>query len=51
VGVVYAVSAGLFAPLPFLVLFQVGFLYTGFQSLVQQLASSDLVLRTQGAGE
>ena len=50
-GVVYAVSSGLFAPLPFLVLFQVGFLYTGFQSLVQQLASPDLVLRTQVAGE
>ena len=51
VGVVYAVSSGLFAPLPFLILFQAGFLYTGLQSLLQQSANPDLVLTTQVAGE
>lgn len=50
-GVVYAVSSSLFALLPFLMLFQAGFLYTGLQSLFQQSANPDPVLRTQVAGE
>jgi hypothetical protein len=36
--VVYALANGIFGTLPFLVLFQVGFLYTGLLSLVQQYA-------------
>ena len=51
VGIVYAVSSGLLAPLPFLMLFQAGFLYTGLQSLVQQSVNPDLVLRAQVAGD
>ena len=50
-GVVYAASSGLLAPLPFLMLFQAGFLYTGLQSLWQQSANPEPVLRTQVAGE
>ena len=41
-GVVYAASSGLLAPLPFLMLFQAGFLYTGLQSLLQQSANPNL---------
>ena len=51
VGVVFAASSGLFAPLPFLMLFQAGFLYTGLQSLLQQSGKTDVVFRTQVAGE
>ena len=42
--VLYAFAAGIYATLPFLVLFQVGFLYTGLLSLFQQLAG-DVVLK------
>jgi len=34
---------------PFLVLFQIGFLYTGLLSIVQQYASDPVVLNTQVA--
>jgi hypothetical protein len=50
-GVVYAMSMGLLAPLPFLCLFQVGFLYTALSSLLQQHPDSELVLRAQVAGD
>ena len=42
--VLYAFAAGIYATLPFLVLFQVGFLYTGLLSLFQQFAG-DVVLK------
>jgi len=51
VGVVYATASGLFAPLPFLMLFQAGFLYTGLQSIFQQSSKTDVVFRPQAAEE
>jgi len=46
----YALANGIYGTLPFLVLFQVGFLYTGLLSVVQQYASDDAVaLDTQVA--
>jgi hypothetical protein len=33
---VYALSNGIYGTVPFLMLFQVGFLYTGLLSIVQQ---------------
>ncbi len=39
--VVYALTLGIYGTLPFLVLFQVGFLYTGILSLVQQFAGQE----------
>ena len=50
-AVVYSGSMGLFAPLPFLCLFQAGFLYTALLSLVQQQADASLVLSSQVAGD
>jgi len=49
--VFYALSNGIYGTLPFLVLFQVGFLYTGLLSIVQQFGGDDMALRTQAAGE
>src|SRR5713101_2937344 len=47
----YALANGIYGTLPFLLLFQVGFLYTGLTSLVQQYAADDsVVLNTQVAG-
>jgi cellulose synthase/poly-beta-1,6-N-acetylglucosamine synthase-like glycosyltransferase len=43
--VFYALSNGIYGTLPFLVLFQVGFLYTGLLSLVQQYAGDSVVLK------
>ncbi len=43
-AVVYALSNGIYGTLPFLMLFQVGFLYTGLLSLVQQFAG-DLTVK------
>jgi hypothetical protein len=43
--VFYALSNGIYGTLPFLVLFQIGFLYTGLLSLVQQYAEGDVVLK------
>src|SRR5436309_211400 len=48
--VFYALANGIYGTLPFLVLFQVGFLYTGLVSVVQQYAPDDqVVLNTQVA--
>ena len=49
--VFYALANGIYGTVPFLVLFQVGFLYTGWLSVVQQYAGEDqVVLKTQVAG-
>jgi hypothetical protein len=45
--VFYALANGIYGTLPFLVLFQVGFLYTGVLSIVQQYAGDAVVLKTQ----
>src|SRR5580765_1466378 len=42
--VFYALGNGIFGTLPFLVLFQIGFLYTGLLSIVQQYAGDGVVL-------
>jgi cellulose synthase/poly-beta-1,6-N-acetylglucosamine synthase-like glycosyltransferase len=47
--VVYALSNGIYGTLPFLVLFQVGFLYTGLLSVIQQYGGQDVALKTQVA--
>jgi len=47
--VFYALANGIYGTLPFLVLFQVGFLYTGLLSIVQQYAGEPVVLTTQVA--
>ena len=44
-AVLYAVSVGVLTPLPFLMLFQAGFLFTGLQSLVQQTNAPEPLLR------
>ena len=49
VTVFYALSNGLYGSLPFLMLFQVGFLYTGLLSIVQQVAGDDPLLNTEVA--
>jgi cellulose synthase/poly-beta-1,6-N-acetylglucosamine synthase-like glycosyltransferase len=43
--VFYALANGIYGSVPFLVLFQLGFLYTGLLSIVQQYAPSDVVLK------
>ncbi len=50
--VFYALANGIYGTLPFLVLFQIGFLYTGLLSVVQQYTGDDdsVVLNTQVAG-
>ena len=45
--VFYALAHGIYGTLPFLVLFQIGFLYTGLLSIVQQFAGDSVVLKTQ----
>jgi len=47
--VFYALANQIYATLPFLVLFQIGFLYTGLVSIVQQYAEDPVVLKTQVA--
>jgi cellulose synthase/poly-beta-1,6-N-acetylglucosamine synthase-like glycosyltransferase len=47
--VFYALANQIYGTLPFLVLFQVGFLYTGLLSIVQQYAGDQVVLSTQVA--
>jgi cellulose synthase/poly-beta-1,6-N-acetylglucosamine synthase-like glycosyltransferase len=42
--VFYALGNGIYGTLPFLVLFQIGFLYTGLLSIIQQYASEPVVL-------
>ena len=44
--VLYAIDNGIYGTLPFLVLFQVGFLYTGLMSLFQQLRGDDLFIKS-----
>jgi hypothetical protein len=45
VSVVYALAHDIFGTLPFLVLFQFGFLYTGLMSLFQQAGGDDLLVK------
>lgn len=45
--VFYALANGIYGTVPFLVLFQLGFLYTGLLSVVQQYAGNDVVLKTE----
>jgi cellulose synthase/poly-beta-1,6-N-acetylglucosamine synthase-like glycosyltransferase len=47
--VFYALANQIYGTVPFLVLFQIGFLYTGVLSLVQQFAEDPVVLKTQVA--
>ena len=48
--VFYALANQIYGTVPFLVLFQIGFLYTGLLSIVQQYAGEDpVVLNTQVA--
>ena len=47
--VFYALSYQIYGSLPFLMLFQVGFLYTGLLSIVQQFAGDDPLLNTEVA--
>ena len=44
-AVLYAVSVGMLASLPFLMLFQVGFLFAGLLSLAQQTNATGLLSR------
>jgi hypothetical protein len=44
--VFYALQRGIYGTLPFLVLFQVGFLYTGLMSVFQQGAHHDVLVKT-----
>jgi cellulose synthase/poly-beta-1,6-N-acetylglucosamine synthase-like glycosyltransferase len=44
--VFYALANGIYGTLPFLVLFQIGFLYTGLLSIIQQYAG-DVVLKSE----
>lgn len=46
--VFYALANGIYGTLPFLVLFQIGFLYTGLLSIVQQYAGDNVMLKTVG---
>jgi cellulose synthase/poly-beta-1,6-N-acetylglucosamine synthase-like glycosyltransferase len=48
--VFYALANQIYGTVPFLVLFQVGFLYTGLLSVVQQYAGDPVVLKTHAAG-
>jgi cellulose synthase/poly-beta-1,6-N-acetylglucosamine synthase-like glycosyltransferase len=45
VSVVYALAHDIYGTLPFLVLFQFGFLYTGLMSLFQQAGGDDLLVK------
>src|SRR6266568_7129567 len=47
--VFYALANQIYGTVPFLVLFQIGFLYTGLLSIVQQYAEDRVVLKTQVA--
>ena len=47
--VFYALANQIYATVPFLMLFQIGFLYTGVLSVVQQFASDGVVLKTEVA--
>jgi len=43
--VVYALAHGILGTVPFLMLFQFGFLYTGIMSIIQQSGASDLLVK------
>ena len=43
--VFYALANGIYGTLPFLILFQLGFLYTALLSIMQQFAGTDAVLK------
>ena len=43
--VVYALDAGIYGTLPFLVLFQFGYLYMGLTSIVQQFRDDDVLMK------
>ncbi|HEY5619495.1 MAG TPA: cellulose synthase family protein [Vicinamibacterales bacterium] len=45
--VFYALANGIYGTVPFLMLFQIGFLYTGLLSVVQQFASNDVMLKPE----
>jgi hypothetical protein len=47
--VFYALANQIYGTVPFLILFQVGFLYTGLLSVVQQYTGDSVVLKTQVA--
>jgi hypothetical protein len=47
--VFYALANQIYGTVPFLILFQIGFLYTGLVSLVQQYADEPVVLKTEVA--
>jgi cellulose synthase/poly-beta-1,6-N-acetylglucosamine synthase-like glycosyltransferase len=47
--VFYALANQIYGTVPFLVLFQIGFLYTGLVSIVQQYADEPVVLKTEVA--
>jgi len=47
--VFYALSNRIYGTVPFLVLFQIGFLYTGLLSIVQQFPDDSVALKTQVA--
>src|SRR5687767_894188 len=49
--VFYALANGIYGTVPFLVLFQIGFLYTGLLSVVQQYASDSVALNPATEGE
>ncbi len=49
--VFYALANQIYGTVPFLVLFQLGFLYTGLLSIVQQYAGDSVVLNTQVASK
>jgi cellulose synthase/poly-beta-1,6-N-acetylglucosamine synthase-like glycosyltransferase len=44
--VFYALTNGLYASAPFLMLFQIGFLYTGLLSILQQFTGENVMLKT-----
>src|SRR3954467_11743945 len=46
VTVFYALVNQIYGPLPFLMLFQVGFLYTGLLSILQQFSGDSVMLKT-----
>jgi cellulose synthase/poly-beta-1,6-N-acetylglucosamine synthase-like glycosyltransferase len=48
-AVFYALANQIYGTVPFLVLFQIGFLYTGLVSIVQQYAEDPVVLNAQAA--
>jgi hypothetical protein len=49
--VLYALSNGIYGTLPFLLLFQFGFLYLGLTSILQQLRDDVIVKAPQPAGD